>query len=304
MNISWLLGLFILSHPVNTPEHLSFTNNGKPLSVNHCTGLSMNLPELPIINNVQLNRCMDNIDQQVAKNPKNAMFDSRGNIIPEQIGYRLHRQLFTERVFSYYFNNGSTSLELPLQTIYPKVDSELLVDIRNAKIGKYVTSFNTYNKERTNNIYLATNAINNVVLFPGETFSFNQVVGKRTAEKGYLPATVIKRGEFSEDIGGGICQVSSTLFNAVDNAGLNIIKRFSHSRQVSYIPPGRDATVSWNGPDFVFTNKYNQPILIQAKTVGNELRVEVYSSDVIHFNPKKVPYLPYDAHKKGTSSKN
>jgi len=304
MNFTWLLGLFILSHPVNMPDHLAITNNGLPLSVNYCTDFSTNIPELPVINTEQLNKCMDNIDKQVAKDPKNAMIDKRGNILPEQVGFRLHRQIFTERVYSYYFNKDTSRLELPLQTIYPKVDSELLENIRNVKIGKYVTSFNTYNKERTNNIYLATNAINNFVVFPGETFSFNKVVGKRTTEKGYLPATVIKRGEYSEDIGGGICQVSSTLFNAVDNAGLNIIKRFSHSRQVSYIPPGRDATVSWDGPDFVFTNKYNQPILIQAKTVGNNLMVEVYSSDMINFNPKKVPYLPYDLHKKGSPSKN
>ncbi|MCM3727914.1 VanW family protein [Neobacillus cucumis] len=305
MNFTWLLGLFILSHPVNMMSNqLSITNNGLPLSVENCTNLSMNIPELPLINTEQLNKCMDNLDKQVTKEPKNALIDKRGNMLPEQAGYRLHRQIFTERVYAYYFNKGTSKLELPLQTIYPKVDSELLEAIRKEKIGKYVTSFNSYNKERTNNIYLATNAINNFVVFPGETFSFNQVVGKRTTEKGYLPATVIKRGEYSEDIGGGICQVSSTLFNAVDNAGLNIIKRFSHSRQVSYIPPGRDATVSWDGPDFVFTNKYNQPILIQAKTVGNRLTVEVYSSDGINFNPKKVPYLPYDLHKKVTPSKN
>jgi vancomycin resistance protein YoaR len=169
----------------------------------------------------------------------------------------------------------------------------LLGNIQSKRIGRYITSFNLSNKERTNNIKLATIAINNTVLFPGETFSFNKVVGKRTAGKGYLRAPVIIRGSFSEDIGGGICQVSSTLFNAVDNAGLHIIQRFSHSRKVNYIPPGRDATVSWYGPDFVFKNKYNQPILIQAKTLGNKLIIKIYSSDVIEYRPKNVPSPPY-----------
>jgi vancomycin resistance protein YoaR len=181
-------------------------------------------------------------------------------------------------------------MALPLLAIYPNVDSELLAEIRSLRIGRYVTSFNTQNKTRTNNIKIAVNTINNSVIFPGETFSFNKVVGKRTANKGYLRAPIIIKGELSEDIGGGICQVSTTLFNAVDNAGLQIIQRFSHSRKVPYIRPGRDATVSWYGPDFVFKNNYNQPVLIQAKTLGNKIIIKVFSSDVIEYKPKKVPY--------------
>lgn len=293
MNFSWLLGLLIFSQQVNMPGSLLITNSGQPFSDVNCTDISINLTGLPIINTENLKKCMDQIDKHVSKNPKNAILDKYGNILPEHVGYRLNRQIFTEQVLSYYFNNRSSILELPLLTTYPKVDSELLADIRNEKIGGYVTSFNSYNQGRTNNIYLASKAINNFVLFPGETFSFNQVVGKRTSVKGYLPATVISKGELSEDIGGGICQVSSTLFNAVDNAGLKVIKRFSHSRPVTYIPPGRDATVSWNGPDFVFKNNYNQPILIRATTLENKLKIELFSSDVIKFFTKKVPSLPY-----------
>ncbi|PFP30540.1 hypothetical protein COJ96_04820 [Bacillus sp. AFS073361] len=294
MNFTWLLGLLILSQQVNIPGSLLTTTNGQTFSIVNHPDFSMNLPGLPIIDTENLNKFMDEMDKHVSKSPKNAFIDNNGNIISEKVGYRLNRQIFTEQVYSYYFNNGSSKVEIPLQTIYPKIDSELLADIRNKKIGEYVTSFNKYNKERTNNIYLAKKAINNFVLFPGETFSFNKVVGKRTAEKGYMPATVIYRGKFSEDIGGGICQVSSTLFNAVDNAGLKVIQRVSHSRKVTYIPPGRDATVSWNGPDFVFKNKYHEPILIQAKTLGNKLTIELYSSEFINFSPRKVPHLPND----------
>ena len=294
MNFTWLFGLLFLSQQVNMPDSLLITNNGHPLSVVNCTDLSMNLPGVPIINTEKLKKCMDQIDKHVSKMPKNAMKDESGKIIPEHVGYRLYRQRFTGKVYSYYFNNGSSKIEVPLLAIYPRVDSELLGNIQNEKIGKYVTSFNTSNKGRTNNIYLATEAINNFVLFPGEIFSFNKVVGKRTAGKGYLPAPVILRGELAKDIGGGICQVSSTLFNVVDNAGLEVTQRSSHSKKVTYIPSGRDATVSWNGPDFVFKNKYNQPILIQSKTEGNKLTIEIYSSDVINYIPKKVPHLPYD----------
>jgi vancomycin resistance protein YoaR len=181
-----------------------------------------------------------------------------------------------------------------MYSVYPKVDSELLSDIRSIRIGRYITSFNPSNKKRSTNIKLAVAAINNHVVFPGETFSFNKVVGKRTSQKGYEKAKVIVRGEYAEDIGGGICQVSSTLFNAVDSAGLKIVQRFSHSRHVPYIPPGRDATVSWYGPDFEFKNIYNQPILIQARTLGNLLVIKLYSSEVIEYKPKEVPFPPLE----------
>lgn len=296
MNFSWMLGIIILSQQVIMPGSLVITNNSDPISVANRTTFSMHLPILPILDTKKFNKFMDDIDQHVTKNPKNAIIDKNGNIIPEQLGYRLNRQVFTENIFSYYFNNGSSTLEVPLLAIYPRVDSELLGNIRGEKIGEYVTFFNSNNKERNNNIYLAAKAINNYVLFPGEIFSFNKVVGERTAGKGYLPATVIVNGEFSEDFGGGICQVSSTLFNAVDNAGLKVVQRNSHSREVSYVPPKRDATVSWNGPDLIFKNDYNQPILILAKSIENKLIIEIYSSDVITYTPKKVPYLPYEKH--------
>ncbi|PLS09582.1 VanW family protein [Neobacillus cucumis] len=293
MNSTWLIGLLIMYQQVNMPEDLVITNNGHPISAVNRTEFSTNLSELPFINTKKLNKFMEEIDQKVSSQPKNALIDQKGNIIPEQVGYRLNRPMFTDKFFSYYFKKRSSKLEVPLQIIYPRVDSELLGTIRSEKIGTYVTTFNSHNKERNHNIYLAAKAINNYVMFPGEVFSFNKVVGKRTAEKGYLPATVIVKGELSEDFGGGICQVSSTLFNAVDNAGIKVIHRYSHSREVSYVPPRRDATVSWNGPDLIFKNEYNQPILIQAKMLRTKLKVEIYSSDVITYTPKKVPYLRY-----------
>ncbi|NRD80018.1 VanW family protein [Bacillus sp. BRMEA1] len=288
MNFTWLLGLFILSQQVYMPQSLEITSNGKPISIVKPT----EFPVFPFIHSEKLNTIMDDLDKRVYKEPKNARVDKNGNILPGQPGYRLNRQIFTEKMYSYYFNHSPSKLEVPLLTVYPRVDSELMGNIRSDKIGEYITSFNYDSRQRNNNIYLAAEAINNFVLFPGETFSFNKVVGQRTAEKGYLPARVIIEGEFSDDIGGGICQVSSTLFNAIDNAGLKVLQRSSHSREVSYVPPKRDATVSWNGPDLIFKNEYNQPILIQAKTVDNKLKIEVYSSDVIQFKPKKVPYLP------------
>jgi vancomycin resistance protein YoaR len=292
MKLLFVLGALLSVQQVNAPESLSLLKNGEIISTINRSDFSQ--PILPLINLEKMNMLLEQLDKQYGVTPENAKIDISGSIVPEKIGSKVHRQVFTERFFTYYFSNKTLGqIEVPMISVYPRVDSELLGNIHTKRIGRYVTTFNPSNKTRTNNIKLAVHAINNQVVFPGETFSFNKVVGKRTEAKGYLRAKVIIRGEFSEDIGGGICQVSSTLFNAVDNAGLQIVQRFSHSRKVPYIPPGRDATVSWYGPDFVFKNKYNQPVLIQARTFGHMLIIKLYSSDVIEFKPRIVPNPPY-----------
>nr|WP_237706217.1 VanW family protein [Ornithinibacillus scapharcae] len=94
------------------------------------------------------------------------------------------------------------------------------------------------------------------------------------------------RGELSEDIGGGICQVSSTLFNAVDMNGITIVERYSHSRRVPYVPPGKDATVSWWGPDFSFKNELSHPILIRSKAKDGRLAIRIFTSESVHTRQK------------------
>jgi vancomycin resistance protein YoaR len=226
MNVSFLLGILLLIQQFHIPDQFVITSEGRPIAIVNRNEFLMPIPDMPMIETGKFNKFLDKLDQKVLKEPKNAQLDINGNIIPEELGYKLYRKEFTRQFYSNFFVLGSEKLEIPKLLVYPKVDSELLGNIRSKRIGRYITSFNLGNKERTTNIKLATNAINNTVLFPGETFSFNKVVGKRTIGKGYLRAPVIIRGSLSEDIGGGICQVSSTLFNAVDNAGLHIIQRF------------------------------------------------------------------------------
>jgi vancomycin resistance protein YoaR len=290
MILAWMLGALLMVNQAPSPDSLFITKDNQTVSVVTRKEFSVGNSSFPIIDTKRYFQFLKNLDNQFSQAPKNATLDQYENIIPETLGTRIHHQVFSEKFFAYFYGDNTSVLEIPLYTVYPKVDSELLADIRSKRIGRYITSFNTHNKKRSTNIEIATKAINNYVVFPGETFSFNRVVGKRTAAKGYLRAKVIVRGEYAEDIGGGICQVSSTLFNAVDSAGLQITQRFSHSRHVPYIPPGRDATVSWYGPDFEFKNKYNQPVLIQARTLGNLLVIKLYSSEVIEYNPRKVPF--------------
>lgn len=175
----------------------------------------------------KLDELIINVEKQVFKEPINATLGPYGEIIKEEIGYRLDKQSFQELFYDYFYSNEQRIVEVPLLKQFPKVDTDLLQSIRTEQVGAYATYFNTRNKQRVNNIELASVAINNRVVFPGERFSFNEVVGMRTAERGYMAAPIIVRGELSEGIGGGICQVHQLYL-------MQLIKR--HYKLMSAIP--------------------------------------------------------------------
>ncbi|NMD68778.1 hypothetical protein HHO41_00650 [Bacillus sp. DNRA2] len=295
MNFNWLFALMVLSHAIEVPaDNLAINSKGETISVVNRTDFMLPLPMFPFFNLERLRQLEDQVAEQIKKEPINAGLDRHGNIIAEKPGASLDRMNFEVQFYDYFYGKGPKMLEVPVRDIFPKVDSELISDIRTEMIAHYVTYYNSQNIERSHNISLSTGAINNYVVFPGETFSFNKVVGKRTPERGYLSAPVIVKGELTEGIGGGICQVSSTLYNAVDQSGLQIVERYSHSKRVPYVPEGRDATVSWYGPDFAFRNLYNQPILIRAYSGNGKMLVMLFSSDSLNYYPRKIPRMSGD----------
>lgn len=237
------------------------------------------------VDKMKLKKLMDFLEMEVAVSPTNARYDENNKIIEGKEGHTLDRYAFKSRFVEAFYKGEEVQLEVPLKAVEPRVSAALLQEISRIRLGSYSTQFNTRNKERTNNIDLSAEAINGTVIFPGEVFSFNKIVGERTKERGYQRAPVIVRGEFSEDIGGGICQVSSTLFNAADQNGIQMIERYTHSRSVPYVPTGRDATVSWWGPDFSFKNLYNEPIVIRSSVAKGNVIVEIYTSETAeHFS--------------------
>ena len=146
-------------------------------------------------------------------------------------------------------------------------------------IGECVTQI-PGTENRLNNILLATAAVNGLVLEPGEEFSFNRVVGQRTPERGFRLAPAFSNGTTVQAIGGGICQVSSTLYSSVMDTGLRVTERHPHGLPVSYIPRGRDATVNWGSLDFRFVNNTEYPLRIDAEVDGRTLTVQVYGTIV------------------------
>ena len=126
------------------------------------------------------------------------------------------------------------------------------------------------------NIRLSLAAINNTVVLPGEVFSFNETVGERTVEKGYKNAPIILGEAVVPGVGGGICQSSTTLYNAVRLAGLEIVERRIHSVAPSYIKHGLDATVAWPHTDFKFKNDSDRPVIVKAEIQGWRVRVWIW----------------------------
>ncbi len=171
---------------------------------------------------------------------------------------------------------GGGSVTLKIDTQDPTVSLEEMQSLYGLR-AYAVTNASSSSSNRLTNITLALGAINGTLLQPGEEFSFNQVVGKRTAERGYKVATAYSGGEVTEELGGGICQVSTTLFNAVVKADLEITERHAHSMPVSYVDEGKDATVSWGSQDLKFKNNTSEPVYIVAYLDGDKkVRVGVF----------------------------
>lgn len=147
-------------------------------------------------------------------------------------------------------------------------------------IGSFTTN-TTSNKNRNTNVRLAAEAINGTVIKPGHEFSFNETVGQRTEAKGYKGAAAYNNGEVVQEIGGGVCQVSTTLYNAVFKAGLKISYRRSHTFEPNYVTPGRDATVSYEQPDFKFINTSSTAIGLRASYADQKMTVSVYGIPIL-----------------------
>lgn len=166
-------------------------------------------------------------------------------------------------------------VNIALKITEPTVTTQKLKNnLFTKELGSYKTNGGGSEGRKTN-ISLAAKACNGVILLPGETFSYNDVLGERTAARGYKAAGAYADGEVVEQLGGGICQVSSTLFAAVLHTNLEITTRFNHSMPVSYLPMGMDATVSWGGPEFKFKNNLTYPIKIVASYSGGVVSFKI-----------------------------
>ena len=157
-----------------------------------------------------------------------------------------------------------------------QITTEMLEQI-DTRVSRYTTKFKADSGNEIN-ISLAASTINGTLLFPGDTFSFNDIIGDTTLEKGYTYAPVIANSRFVQGVGGGVCQVSSTLYNAILLAGLTASQRSPHSKPSSYVPLGQDATIDWGNIDFQFINTLDYPLYICSYTQNDKLFMDLYSN--------------------------
>lgn len=166
--------------------------------------------------------------------------------------------------------------KIPLKITKPKIEVKDLGDkLFKQTLAKYTTIYDAGVYNRAHNVALAAKTINGTILLPGETFSYNGTLGNTNAANGYKQATAYVGGKVVPSYGGGICQVSSTLYNAVLYANLEIVERYNHSYAVSYVPAGRDATVAYGGKDFKFKNTRSYPIKIVASAKNGVVSISI-----------------------------
>lgn len=146
-----------------------------------------------------------------------------------------------------------------------------VVDEFPVTLGSFTTTLIGSLPERTHNLRLAARALDGAVLRPGEELSFNQRVGPRTAERGYGAAPVILRETRQVQVGGGVCQVATTLFDAALLAGLGVVERHRHSSPVDYVAPGEDATIAWGAKDLRLRNDLDQDVRLRIEVLGSTL---------------------------------
>ncbi|MDT8902721.1 VanW family protein [Anaeroselena agilis] len=214
--------------------------------------------------------------EAIDRPPRNAALSlEKGGIVPQEQGRRLDVAAVKPLVLK-ALHAGDANLPLPVTPLYPDVT---VADLRQTGIkelwSSFTTAFDPADANRTANIRLSARRINGHIVYPGETFSFNQVVGPRDREHGFKEALEIVDGEFVPGIGGGVCQVSSTLYNAVLLANLTVVERSNHSKPLGYVGLGRDATVVFGALDFKFANNTGSPVVIMAETAKNRLTVGI-----------------------------
>lgn len=247
---------------------------------------------------------VEQVSAQIDQAPSDAKISIGGSggivIVPETTGYSVDRTKLFETIKDAYEKNNVDFVEVPVKVTKAEVTQEFLSSI-NGILGEFSTKYNAGVAGRAHNISLAASKINGKILKPGEEFSFNNTTGKTGVSQGFKNAPVIVKGKLEDGIGGGVCQVSSTLYNAALYAGMDITSRRNHSIPSAYVPHGRDATVYYGSIDFRFKNPYNHPIYVQAYGSGGYMVAKIYgnSGDKKHIElstertgtvPQKIEY--------------
>lgn len=231
----------------------------------------------------RMNAYLNSIARKVNQDRVPARFEVTGGqveIIPSIIGLELDAERSTRNLVHALADPDSVEIPLYVVATEPNYTTEQLEAMGIDRLrASYSTRFYAGAASRNNNIRLAAGALRGQILEPGDVLSFNEIVGPRSSEAGYSYAPVIVDGELEPGLGGGVCQVSSTLYNTGLRGNLEIIERAGHSRPVSYVPPGRDATVAYDYIDLKMRNSSSQAFLLWTSVGRSNITIQLYGPE-------------------------
>ena len=220
-----------------------------------------------------------NIKPQNAKLLVNTNSEKVFNITKEKSGRIVDKTKLYNEICDSFLLKKQMIFNVPIIKINPEIKECDFVDFINVR-SDFSTSISSSSKDRKHNIKNALNALNKVEILPNQVFSFNKHVGRRTEENGYRNAKIIVNNEFVEGVGGGVCQVSSTLYNSALLAGLEIVEANKHSVQVGYVKYGFDAMVNYGSSDLKFRNNTNEKLTIITNITDNKIRIRIFGEDL------------------------
>lgn len=205
--------------------------------------------------------------------------DHRVEIIPGREGQKLNIEESMKLLRISLQSPVSSGVLLKEEVIHPNPTTEDIEGWQiNGVVASFSTNFNAAKESRSSNIRTAAKALDQVLIMNGEFFSFNETVGPRTKERGYRESLIIENSSFTPGLGGGVCQVSTTLYNVALRANLPILERFPHSLPVSYVPPGMDATVAYDWADLKFLNDRKKPLLLHSEYRPGQLKIMLFGT--------------------------
>ena len=241
---------------------------------------------------------LEKIHSEIYKEAKNAYFEENPFKVTAEVrgvDFDLEKAKgFLEE------NNNNTEFTIQLKYTEPKIKlKNLKIDVFPNQLSTFSTRFDESNKERSNNLNIAESKIDGTILAPGEEFSYNKIVGERSIAAGYKEAKIYQGGKVIDGLGGGICQISSTLYNAVVCANLDVTERYNHQFITSYVQPGRDATVAYGSKDFKFKNNRTYPIRIDVYITSGIAKVDIYgikekADKEIDIDVETISTIPYE----------
>ena len=219
---------------------------------------------------------IDKIHNEIYKEPVDAYYTTEPfTVYPSENG--LDFNISVDEAKTLISSENKEEYTIPLKTIYPNITTNMIgTEAFPDQLASFSTKYSTRDTDRTTNLRLAANKVNGTVLMPGETFSYNKVVGARTIAAGYKEAPIYVSGEVVDGLGGGICQISSTIYNAVIYANLDIVQRSNHQFVPSYVTASRDATVVYGSIDFQFKNNRDYPIKIICSVSGGVASCQIF----------------------------